>query len=324
MSLSLTVTIKIDSRERELIQICKDIIEKSRLNNKKSFDNINLISTSLPIGDAIISIRKTNIVNVIVNDIDKSSDDKTEDDNNNDNTDCECIIIERKSLNDLMASIKDGRYTEQSYRLNGSTIYNHNIYYLIEGDINKSYANPTVKSTLYSAIFSMSYYKGFSLLRSMNMHESGVIICNMAQKIVTNIDKNKHQPFYGNININDTATTLATTITTATAPILSKVDEDESTSISYSSVIKKVKKENITPENIGEIILCQIPSISSVMAVAIMQEFKTVSEMILQLKPMTTEEQVSKLQNITYLNSNKKVKKITKPAVLNIVKYLLS
>jgi hypothetical protein len=60
------------------------------------------------------------------------------------------------------------------------------------------------------------------------------------------------------------------------------------------------------------------------MAVAIIQEFKTVAEMILLLKPMTTEEQVSKLQNITYLNSNKQVKKITKPAVLNIVKYLLS
>ena len=30
------------------------------------------------------------------------------------------IIIERKSISDLLSSIKDGRYTEQSYRLNGN------------------------------------------------------------------------------------------------------------------------------------------------------------------------------------------------------------
>ena len=42
------------------------------------------------------------------------------------------LIIERKSLNDLEASIKDGRYNEQSLRLNEANIENHNIYYLIE------------------------------------------------------------------------------------------------------------------------------------------------------------------------------------------------
>ena len=45
------------------------------------------------------------------------------------------ILIERKSLNDLESSIKDGRYSEQSIRLNSSEIHNHNIYYLIEGNI---------------------------------------------------------------------------------------------------------------------------------------------------------------------------------------------
>ena len=45
------------------------------------------------------------------------------------------IIIERKSLADLESSIKDGRYDNQSYRLNQIDIHNHNIYYLIEGSI---------------------------------------------------------------------------------------------------------------------------------------------------------------------------------------------
>mgnify|MGYP003329847076 CR=1 FL=1 len=41
----------------------------------------------------------------------------------------------------------------------------------------------------------------------------------------------------------------------------------------YASMIKKEKKLNITPENIGDIILCQIPGISSTTAMAIMEKF---------------------------------------------------
>ena len=39
----------------------------------------------------------------------------------------EKLVIERKSINDLLSSIKDGRYAEQSYRLNGLPNHNHNI-----------------------------------------------------------------------------------------------------------------------------------------------------------------------------------------------------
>ena len=39
------------------------------------------------------------------------------------------LIIERKSLADLESSIKDGRYENQSYRLDGLPVINHNIYY---------------------------------------------------------------------------------------------------------------------------------------------------------------------------------------------------
>ena len=35
----------------------------------------------------------------------------------------------------LNSSIKDGRYVEQSHRLTGYNMHNHNIIYLIEGDL---------------------------------------------------------------------------------------------------------------------------------------------------------------------------------------------
>jgi hypothetical protein len=41
----------------------------------------------------------------------------------------------------------------------------------------------------------------------------------------------------------------------------------------YSSVVKKVKKDNVTPENIGQIMLSQIPGISSQTAIQIIGMF---------------------------------------------------
>jgi threonine dehydrogenase-like Zn-dependent dehydrogenase len=44
------------------------------------------------------------------------------------------MIIERKTLADLLASIKDGRYEEQSHRLKyASGFPSHNVLYIIEG-----------------------------------------------------------------------------------------------------------------------------------------------------------------------------------------------
>ena len=96
--------IKIDTRETVLLQMLL-----TQISTIPVFKDIKLKSETLPIGDIIIS-------------------DDTEDK----------VIIERKSVSDLLSSIKDGRYEEQSYRLNGLNHHNHNIVYLIEGDVNKS------------------------------------------------------------------------------------------------------------------------------------------------------------------------------------------
>ena len=43
------------------------------------------------------------------------------------------LLIERKTFSDLFASIRDGRYNEQSYRLiNCGEYHSHNIIYLID------------------------------------------------------------------------------------------------------------------------------------------------------------------------------------------------
>jgi hypothetical protein len=85
----------------------------------------------------------------------------------------------------------------------------------------------------------------------------------------------------------------------------------------YCTVVKKVKKDNITPENIGEIVLCQIPGISSVTAIAIMKKFSTFPNLLLK---MSTDPQC--MNDIT-IESNGKVRKISKACIESIRHYFV-
>jgi ERCC4-type nuclease len=260
--------IKIDSREQELFKKCETTIQTIQ-----KFKDIKLISENLPLGDIII----------------------------NDGTN-DCIIVERKTLNDLAASIRDGRYEEQSFRLNGINHPNHNIIYLIEGDINRfnSFKDRIDKQTLYSAIFSINYFKGFSIMRSNSIDETAMICCNMVYKLIGGLKSGKIG-YYLNKNHDE---------------LPSKTEEKEEKD--YCTVVKKVKKDNITTENIGEIMLCQIPGISSASALAIFKEFKTLHNLIKCLK-----ENESCLNSISTTDAAGKSRKISKTAIANIIKFLL-
>jgi ERCC4-type nuclease len=271
--------IKIDTREQELLTKCQSTIEFI-----PKFKDIKLVSQTLPLGDIII----------------------------NDGTN-DCVIIERKTLSDLAASIKDGRYEEQSYRLNGLNHHNHNIIYLIEGDMYRfnTFKERIDKQTLYSAMFSINYFKGFSVMRSNNLEETAMIACNMAYKLVGGLKSGKIG-FYNNSiqtkNSNDTSLEFQNN---------KQDDVKEATEKDYCSVIKKVKKENVTPENIGEIMLCQIPGVSSVSALAILAQFKTLPELI---KSIQQDENC--LNNICTTDVNGKNRKISKTAIATIIKFL--
>jgi ERCC4-type nuclease len=282
--------IKIDTREVELYNQIKILIESN-----KYFENIQYKYETLPIGDIILS------------------------------EEVEIIIIERKSLADLSSSIKDSRYEEQSYRLQGSNYHNHNIIYLIEGDMNK--LNFRIdKMTLYSAMFSLNYYKGFSVIRSFNLFETAFMICNMAYKLNKSTSENK-QSFYKNkssldssiqeneITENNNLNSLNNNIDIDINIDSSKICKEND----YSSVIKKVKKDNITTDNIGSIMLCQIPGISSITANAIINEYKSLENLILHLKKKD-----SKFDELYYMNGKNQKRKINKTVIENLYKYLVS
>ena len=83
------------------------------------------------------------------------------------------FIIERKTLNDLSASILDGRYNEQKYRLKNSPY--KNIYYLFEGtelnthtnsNISKDAINTAINNTI--NIHDIKFYRTLSTKDTVN------------------------------------------------------------------------------------------------------------------------------------------------------------
>ena len=244
--------IKIDSREESLKVEC--------IMRMENYKHVNIESCVLDLGDIIIY-----------------------DDNG-----LEIAIIERKTLNDLAASIKDGRYAEQSFRLNGCSVNNHNVYYLVEGCI-ASY-NPKKsrleKKALLSSFTTISYFKGFSLHRTEDIGESAEWLLSFADKIRR-----------GGNKVNNT---------------------EDNTKMDYINVASRVKKENITKENIGAIMLSQIPSVSSSIAIAVMKKYNNIITLIKEL-----EINQYALTDIYTETKQGKQRKIFKTSQTNIYNFLL-
>ena len=219
--------INVDYREKNLLK------KLEALKQENKFNKITITTSNLPLGDVIIL------------------NDKGE----------EKLIIERKSISDLAASIKDGRYAEQSFRLNNYKMHNHNIVYLIEGDIRgwdntKGRYTKIKAKTLYVTMHCLQYYKGFSVVKVNSMVETAEYIIRAVDKMC----RDKKISYY------DTSMNNVTNIK------------------DYCEVVNKVKKKNIKPENIGEIILSQIPGISSKTSLTIMEKFGSLYNLLDQLK----------------------------------------
>lgn len=197
------------------------------------------------------------------------------------------MIFERKSLSDLIASIKDGRYNEQSLRLSECEVNNRNIYYIIEGNTMNfcNRQNETTQKMLFSSMLSISSKKGFSLLNTNGFIETAEFIVRFYNKVST--EKPLQQ------------------------------DQLENTEIKYSNVIKTSKKANITKNNINEIMISQIPGISSVVAGAIMEKYSNIINLVNSLK-----NDPNCLDNFK-INSNNKERKIGKNIIAGLKEYLL-
>ncbi len=252
------MNIIIDNRERRLIKLVKALKDEYELKN------LSIIVEKLDLGDIIIK-------------------------NNNK----ELLVLERKSLNDLASSIKDGRYDEQSFRLTNYKIHNHNIIYLIEGDLSlwEDKRRKMHSKTLYGALFSLNYYKGFTTIRTTGILDTAEYILRIADKLNREKNKKSYYSYNKKENVN---------------------------SQKYCEVVSKVKKENLTPENIGEIILSQIPSVNSTTSMAILKQHGSLFNLLMNLN-----KDQNCLDKLKYETKSGEMRRISKTSIRNIVKYLL-
>jgi len=237
-------------------------------------------------------------------------------------------------LKDLVASIKDKRYEEQSYRLTHSTSPDfqlHNICYVIEGVLN-TVRNPQERKMILGAMSSLYFFKGFQVMRTSSVQDTAEWILTLATKIERGLAEGKlpwfirweaveqppqspsqNQPIATYFQSSETPEPITPTPTT----ILGEREPEKA----YCSVVKRVKSANVTPQNIGEIVLCQIPTVGPETAIAIMQKF---NQSLPQLIHALETQGKTCLEGITILDTNKgTTRKISKACIENIHRFLL-
>lgn len=160
------------------------------------------------------------------------------------------IIIERKTINDLCASIKDGRHKEQKARLL-SNFPISKIIYIIEGEINPNIHN---ENLIYGAILNTQFRDKIKVIRTLNLSETHKYLCFLYKKVMT-------KPEYFCCK-DDTKTDNAV--------------------VPYEKTIKLKKKENLTPNLCQILQLAQIPGISVNISRVILTKYGSLKTLILE------------------------------------------
>lgn len=154
-------------------------------------------------------------------------------------------IIERKTVNDLGASIKDGRYKEQKIRLLSNN--NNNIYYIIEGNIN--YCETLSTKAILGSIINMIFRDNIKIIYSKDIKQTLDIILQIKNKY----DSKKFTSNNQNNTKND-----------------------------YVSCIKTNKKENLDKRTCNIIQLASIPGVSKNISTLILEKYVTLHNLINQ------------------------------------------
>ena len=192
------------------------------------------------------------------------------------------FIFERKTLDDLLASIKDGRYKNQKARLL-QTFQPSQLYYIIEG---KCSYHPSTKATdkiLQSAIINTQLRDKISCFITQNLQDTFHLICGIFTRVKDDQDK----------YINVQATTQEQTV-----------------------VMTKNASE---PSKVFQAMLCQIPGISDKSASVVVEKWQQFKHMYDELIVLSHEERNSILDNLKHPSTNRRLGKRT---VEGILKYM--
>ena len=225
--------------------------------------------------------------------------------------DSETIIIERKTMCDLASSITDKRLKEQKYRILNSNFKLSNIIYIIEGKYGDVKYGSVNKKGLCGSIINSLFRDNIKVYRSESTSDTIYFLERMMEKLKKN-DKN----FTTNI-INSTNSTN-TELKKNEEPILNNVN-----SIDYLEGVLKAKKKNMTCEYYNQIILINIPGVSTNLANHITKIYPKIIDLIKKYQSLEDlNEKKFLLANIEISIGNNKKRKLGKVLSNRIYEYL--
>ena len=261
------------------------------------------------------------------------------------------LIIERKCMPDMISSIKDGRYKEQKLRLQAETNNTNSIIcYLLEGLIT-DLRKPTDKTLLYGSIISSIFRDTIPVIRTTSLQETLDILVRLHERMTKNINdffslKNKNTTEKliidtgTNSIVEHTNSSIENTIenssissnSSSNSSIINTINTnttilDTSNNLNdnnlYLQSIKKCKKENMTPKMWNQLILTNIPGVSTLIAIKINEVYPTITSL---LKAYTTCEtdnnRIELLSTIILTHTEKQKRHIGKVISKRIHDYL--
>lgn len=197
------------------------------------------------------------------------------------------LLIERKTINDLAASIVDGRYREQSFRLLKAIDEGYKVFYFIEGNMDL-YTGAISKHILVSTIYSLTH-KGFQVLLTKNSKDTAFFILQFAEKMKKDTEKmKKDNKMKKDAEIKkdtemkkDTEKMKDDNITETNE--IDEIGTNSEIKVTYENtqgIIQTKKNKNITKDNISVFMLCQIPGISTTTAGILLEKYGHISSLI--------------------------------------------
>ncbi len=209
--------------------------------------------------------------------------------NETDETDEIYFLFERKTLDDLLASIKDGRYKNQKASIL-SNFDSKQYYYIIEGSVTYN-INPTKvqDKIIHSAIINTQLRDKIGIFFTKNVNET----CQLIMSIYNRIKDNPSDYICKKEGVNVTI-------------------EKQISSKKIKTSIECWKEQ-----------LCQIPDISGKTADAIIKEYTTMKHFYKSFAECSKEEAIQKLESIKTIDANGKQRKISSKCVQNIIQYVL-
>lgn len=232
----MSVEILVDFREATLLEKLQEYVETHHI-------PVHIVNKNLEVGDVIIQQNDTNL----------------------------SLVFERKTIADLAASIKDGRYKEQKYRLL-STYTPHHVTYIIEGGRTfMSDKHGISASTFEGAFMNTMYRDGVHVLCVTDVDDTARWIANLARRCVDNPGK------------------------------FSGIEQKGGYHNQCKAKTRKI--ENITPQSCFIMQLCQIPGVSQKIAENIAQVYPSLRCFIEKLTSLP--DPVKELCKITLVGSKK-------------------